>query len=374
MPTSSYYPGQPTSEESLQAITDRLAAWTAENLPRYPWRHGDDPYAVWVAVVMLQQTQVATVLPYYDRFLHRFPSVRDLASASLDEVLKAWEGLGYYARARNLRSAAVSIVKNNDGAIPQSREELLSLPGIGDYTASAILSIAFGAEIPAIDGNVRRVLCRLFAVGEDTRRKAGRRWLYAMAQRLLPAGSAGEFNQGLMEFGAAVCTARSPACDSCPLGDRCESRRLGKEKEIPCRPARRKVPQHTVTAALIWNEDGRVLLARRPANAMLGGMWEFPGGKREKDESLEECLRREIREELGLVVRVEDAAATVRHAYSHFSIILHAYHCRLVSGEPRALGCAEWRWVSWTDLGQFPISGADLKVIAAFEGPCLAEG
>jgi len=170
-----------------------------------------------------------------------------------------------------------------------------------------------------------------------------------------------------MEFGAIVCTAVRPVCGTCPVFDLCEARRLGREDDIPHRPPRRKVPQYTVTAALIWNENGRVLIAKRPLDVMLGGMWEFPGGKREEGESLEGCLRREIQEELGLVVHVEDAAATVRHAYSHFSIILHAFHCRVEGGEPAALGCAEWRWVSWPELALFPISGADQKVIAALD-------
>jgi len=164
MPTSSHYPDRLTSDENCRSITSRLMAWTAEHLPQFPWRHQDDPYAVWVAVVMLQQTQVGTMLPYYGRFLDRFPSIHDLASASLDAVLKAWEGLGYYARARNLHSAAQEIVNEHGGNLPRDRQLLLALPGIGDYTASAILSMVFGADVPALDGNVRRVLCRLFAV------------------------------------------------------------------------------------------------------------------------------------------------------------------------------------------------------------------
>ena len=354
-----------TDQKQFRALTQQLLAWTAEWLPDFPWRRTKDPYAIWVAVVMLQQTQVATVLPYYHHFLDRFPTLSDLAAADLDDVLKAWEGLGYYARARNLHTAACLVLERHGGQLPADREQLLALPGIGDYTAGAILSIGFGQDEPAVDGNVRRVLCRLFGVDDDLRKAATQQRLRELARRLLPPGQAGDFNQGLMQFGAVVCTARQPQCSVCSLTRLCEGHRLGRQEELPRRVPRRAVPHYEVTAAVIWNDDGRVLIAQRKAGDMLGGLWEFPGGRREPGETLAECLQREMREELDLEIAVGEPVTIVRHAYSHFRITLHAFHCRVVSGEPQALGCADFRWVQLSELARFPFSVADQKIIVA---------
>lgn len=352
---------------SYDAIAERLLAWAQEWLPDFPWQHARDPYAIWVAVVMLQQTQVATVLPYYRRFLDRFPALPDLAAADLRDVLKAWEGLGYYARARNLHATARMVMEQQGGRLPADRRQLMALPGIGEYTAGAVLSIAFGQDEPAVDGNVRRVLCRLFAVEGDLRRADARRRLWDLARRLLPSGRAGDFNQGVMHLGSVVCKARRPDCAICPLGALCEARRLGKEEQIPQRTPRRAVPHYDVTAAVIWEGNDRVLIAQREADDMLGGMWEFPGGKCEPGESLAECLRREIREELDLEIEVGERLRSVQHAYSHFRITLHAFHCRPTGGDPHALGCAAWRWVRLGELPDFPFPVADQKIIAALQ-------
>ncbi|MDH7485758.1 MAG: A/G-specific adenine glycosylase [Anaerolineae bacterium] len=359
---------QMTTPEPFAAITQRLLDWTAQSLPDFPWRRTKDPYAIWVAVVMLQQTQVATVLPYYDRFLARFPTLPDLAVAHLDDVLGIWAGLGYYARARHLLAAARLVLERHGGQLPADRQQLLALPGIGDYTAGAILSIAFGQAEPAVDGNARRVLCRLFAFDEDLRKAAAQRRLRELARRLLPPGQAGDFNQGLMHLGAVVCTPRQPDCAACPLDGLCEGQRQGRQEELPRRLSRRAVPHYQVTAAVIWNDDGRVLIAQRQAGDMLGGLWEFPGGRCEAGETLAECLQREVREELGLEIAVGEPVASVRHAYSHFRITLHAFHCRVLNGEPRALGCADVRWVLPGELPRFAFPVADQKIIAALHG------
>jgi len=351
--------------ERCHAIAQRLLAWGMEQLPDFPWRHTDDPYAIWVAVVMLQQTQVATMLPYYRHFLLRFPTLHDLASADLEDVLKIWESLGYYARARNLHASARLVIERHGGRLPADRRQLMALPGIGEYTAGAILSIAFGQDEPAVDGNVRRVLCRLFAVEGDVHRAAIQRRLWELARSLLPPGQAGDFSQGLMHLGAVVCKARQPRCALCPLEELCEARRRGLQGQFPQRRPRRSVPHYEVTAAAIWDGGGRVLIARRPADGMLGGMWEFPGGKCEPGESLAECLRREIQEELGLEIEVGERLTTVQHAYSHFHITLHAFHCRPVGGQPQTLGCSDWRWVQLSQLSDFPFPAADQQIIGA---------
>lgn len=353
------------SNDQSNNLTTRLLAWYADHRRDLPWRETRDPYHIWVAEVMLQQTQVATVIPYYRRFLARFATVQALAAASLDDVLKLWEGLGYYGRARHLHAAAGMVMSEFNGRVPDTMEAMLSLPGIGRYTAGAVLSIAGGQDVPALDGNVRRVLCRVFAVEEDVTRGAGRRRLWHLAKSLLPRGRAGDFNQALMDLGATICTPRGPVCDECPLVTDCQAHRLGREEQFPLRRPTRRPPHFEVTAGVIWNDDGRFLIAQRPLKGLLGGLWEFPGGKREPGETLEGCLRRELTEELAIAVAVGAPLTVVQHAYTHFRITLHTFHCRLVEGQPRALGCTDWRWITLDDVNRYAFSAADHKIITA---------
>lgn len=346
-------------------LTSRLLAWYADRGRDLPWRNTRNPYHIWIAEVMLQQTQVATVIPYYARFLASFPTVEALAAASLDAVLKQWEGLGYYARARHLHAAARKVVAEFDGQIPDTMEALLSLPGIGRYTAGAILSIANGQDVPAPDGNVRRVLSRVFAIGEDVSRGSGQRRLWQLAESLLPHGKAGDFNQALMDLGATICSPRAPLCEECPLAADCQAHCLGREEQFPVRSPRRSLPHYEVTAGVVWNDDGHFLIAQRPPIGLLGGLWEFPGGKRESGESLEDCLRRELAEELAIEVTVDAPLTVVQHAYTHFRITLYAFHCRLVGGQPRALGCTDWAWIRLDMVDRFAFPAADHKIITA---------
>ncbi len=352
-------------DNQLTTLTACLLAWYADQRRDLPWRQTRDPYHIWVAEVMLQQTQVATVMPYYACFLARFPTVTALAAASLDEVLKLWEGLGYYARARHLHAAARQVIAEHGGRVPDTSEELLSLPGVGRYTAGAILSIAYGQDVPALDGNVRRVLSRLFAIEEDVTRGAGRRRLQMLAEGLLLPGRAGDLNQALMDLGAMVCTPRAPQCAACPLAGDCRAHQMGQETRFPIRRPRRAVPHYEVAAGVVWRADGRFLVARRPLDGLLGGLWEFPGGKQQPGETLQGCLRRELAEELGIEVAVGELLTAVRHAYTHFRITLHAFHCRIVTGQPQALGCADWRWIDLDGVSELAFAAADHQVIAA---------
>ncbi len=349
-----------TAERNAGSLAGELLDWFAREGRDLPWRRTRDPYRIWVAETMLVQTQVATVIPYYERFVARFPDVASLAGASLDEVLKVWEGLGYYARARNLHRAAREVLERHGGHIPSHSAALRALPGVGAYVAGALLSIAFGRDEPALDGNARRVLSRLFRI----RGAAGSAALRHKAREVLPPGSAGAFNQALMDLGATVCTPRRPRCEACPVSRHCEAHRQGDEESLPERRSPRRLPHVDVTAAVIWR-DGRVLIARRPAHGLLGGLWEFPGGKQEPGETLPECLRREIREELGVEIEVGELVTSVRHAFTHYRITLHAFRCRLVDGEPQPIGCADTRWVTLAELDGFAFSAADRKVIAA---------
>ncbi|MCP4537675.1 MAG: A/G-specific adenine glycosylase [Chloroflexi bacterium] len=349
------------------AFTGQLLAWFTRHARDLPWRQDRTPYRVWVAEVMLQQTQVETVIPYYERFLIRFPTIQSLSSASLEDVLKVWEGLGYYARARNLHATAQQVVSANDGQLPDTFDDLLALPGVGRYIAGAVASIAFGRDVPAVDGNARRVLCRVFRIREDVTRSKVQRKLEVLATNLLPAGRAGVFNEALMELGATICTPRAPRCDRCPLGDLCQAHAEGVQETLPVKRPRKRVPHYDVAAAVTVRDDGRVLVAQRNVDDMLGGMWEFPGGKRESDETLPECLAREMREELDVEVDVGRVLIVVKHAYTHFRITLHAFCCGLVSGEPRCVDCAAFRWVVPDELNALPMSVADRKVAQAFQ-------
>lgn len=355
---------QPVDDLSakIRQIRPRLLAWYRHNRRELPWRGESSPYRVWISEVMLQQTQVATVIPYYHRFLERFPSLADLAAAPLGEVLKAWEGLGYYARARNLHQAAGEIVARHGGQVPQSYAELRALPGFGDYTAGAVASIAFGQPVAAVDGNVKRVLARLFALQGDLQRGAAARQLKEIAAALVDPESPGDWTQAVMELGATVCLPQAPKCLLCPLHHLCQARILGLEASLPVKPAKKSLPHYHVAAAVI-RDDNRLLIAQRPAEGMLGGLWEFPGGKQEAGETLAQCLQREILEELGLEIEVGPLITTVKHAYTHFKITLHAFCCRRLQGQPRALGVADWRWVTLAELDAFPFPRTDLKII-----------
>ena len=350
--------------ENAAAMGRKLLAWYEQQGRDLPWRRSRDPYAIWVAEAMLQQTRVETVLAYYERFLARFPTLESLAAAPLDQVLKAWEGLGYYARARNLHKAARQVVEELNGHIPPTPEALLLLPGIGRYTAAAIASIAFGHDAIALDGNLRRVLCRLFAIDDDPGRPNTQRTLEKLALAMLPPGRAGDFNQALMDLGATVCTATGPRCLVCPLVRLCQARKEGLQEVLPIRATRTHHPHRDVTAGVIWDGQGHFLITRRPLDGMLGGLWEFPGGKRRPGEALDACLRREINEELDIEIQVGDLLCAIEHSFTHFHMTLYAFDCLWLSGEPRRLGCTDLRWVTLDQLEAFAFPVADQQIIA----------
>jgi A/G-specific adenine glycosylase len=316
---------------------------------------------------------VTTVVPYYERFLGRFPTLADLAAAPLDDVLKAWEGMGYYARARNLHAAARQVMADHGGELPTNYSTLRRLPGFGDYTAGAVASIAFGERVPALDGNVKRVLARLLAISDDVTRSATARRLRAIAADLVAPDRPGDFNQALMELGATLCTPTSPRCLLCPVNEECEGLAQGINESLPFKAPRRERPHYDVTAAVIRGYDGRLLIAQRKPDAMLGGLWEFPGGKCRPGETLPDCLRREIGEELGLEIEVGPYLTTIDHGYTHFRISLHVFECRHLDGEPRALDCAAWRWVSADELGGFAFPVTDRKIIHMLDRRQAAE-
>ena len=350
--------------EDLALIGQRLLDWYEGHCRDLPWRRTRDPYAILIAEIMLQQTRVDTALAYYERFVARFPTFEALAAAPLDDVLKAWEGLGYYARARNLHKTARRVTRDLGGHLPETPEALLLLPGIGRYTAAAVASIAFGYDAVALDGNLRRVLCRLLSVDDDPGRPNTQRALEKLALVMLPPGRASEFNQALMDLGATICIPATPLCLLCPLMTHCRAQQEGLQNELPIRATRSKRPHRDVTAGVIWNGNGKLLITQRPLDGMLGGLWEFPGGKRRPGEGLAACLHREIDEELAIEIDVGELLLTVEHAFTHFYMTLYAYDCRWLSGTPQCLGCRDMRWVTLDELGDFAFPVADQRIIS----------
>ncbi len=359
-----------------RAFREALPAWFDGAQRPMPWRAAGadgrrDPYRVWLAEVMLQQTRVETAIPYFERFTAAYPTVEALATAPLDEVLKAWEGLGYYSRARNLHRAAQAVAREHGGRVPATREAFAALPGVGPYTEAAVLSLAYGVPLAVLDGNVIRVLARVFAVEHDARAGATRAALQRLADRLLDADEPGRWNESVMELGATVCTPRAPACGRCPLAGVCAARAAGRPEAYPVVSPRQAVPHHTVVVGLLADDAGRLFIQRRPESAMLGGLWEFPGGKAEPGESPADALVRELREELGVAVVPGAPVAVVEHAYSHFRITLHALRCRLTGGTPTtALPTA---WASLDELeAVYAMPRANRHVVAALRAAATA--
>jgi len=307
---------------------------------------------------MLQQTRVETVRPYYERWLTRFPTVQALAEAPLDEVLKAWEGLGYYSRARNFHAAVRRVAEQHGGRVPGETEAFRALPGVGRYTAGAVMSIAFGRAEPVVDGNVRRVFARWMddpAPAEDA--------LWRMAAALVPGERPGDVNQALMELGATVCTPRNPRCGACPVREWCAARAAGTQNERPAPKKAGPLP-HEDTAVPVIQRGGEVLLVRRPVSARLGGMWAFPQAVRAESEPVAAAAVRAAREGLGMEIDVGAPVAVVQHTFTHVRATYHALRCTPRQGEPRPVGYDAIAWVPWDRIGDYALPVAQKRIAA----------
>lgn len=327
-----------------------------------PWRGCDNAYYIWVSEVMLQQTQVDQVKPYFEHFTKKFPTVYDLAEADQQAVLKVWEGLGYYSRARHLHHAAKTVVEEFDGAVPSTWDEIISLKGVGPYTASAVLSIAYDKPYAVLDGNVTRTLSRLYGIDKNVRDTSTKNTIQEYADELLDKEHPGRFNQALMELGALVCTPSEPDCGACPFQSDCIAYKTLKTDEIPYKSAAKKKPHHNIAVGIIVNEGQQVLIAHRPEDAMLGGLWEFPGGKQEDGESLKEAAARELKEELGVDVQINQDFMTLKHTYSHFKITLHAFLCEMSGGKPKPNTSQQIKWVDIKQLEEYPFPKANRRL------------
>jgi A/G-specific adenine glycosylase len=355
-------------------------AWYTAARRDLPWRRSRDPYVIWVSEVMLQQTQVKTVTPYFERFIERFPSIDRLASADLSAVLKTWEGLGYYSRARNLHRAAQMVSDGCKGRLPDDWDALRALPGIGDYIAAAVLSIAFGQPYAVVDGNVKRVLARLWCLNTPVNQSGGHRIYGGLAQQLLATRSPGDSNQAMMELGALVCTPRQPACNLCPLTDYCRAFQKGATARYPCKVTKAAVPVHYAVAGVLFKNQ-HILILQRPAQGLLGGLWEFPNGPVPALDSASgpasdlvsgpaADLAGHIKAQVNLDVDVGPQVTLVRHTYSHFKLRLAVYLCRWRGGRVRLNGPAAFQWVRPDQLARYALHRAVQKALPSIEPLC----
>lgn len=340
-----------------------LLSWFDHAKRDLPWRSERDPYRVWISEIMLQQTRVDQATPYFLRFVERFPDIESLASASIDDVLLAWEGLGYYSRARNMHRTAQIVREERAGYLPETPTELQTLPGIGPYTAAAVSSIAFDHPHAVVDGNVIRVLSRVFEIEADAKSSEMRRQAQAIGAALIPPAAPGAFNEAVMELGALICTPAAPRCDQCPLARICGARARDAQEIYPRKTKKPPVPHYDVAVALLL-DGSRIMIQRRPEDSMLGGMWEFPGGKREPGESIEQTCLREVREETGLEVDIRERLCLVKHAYSHFRITLHAFLCEITVPAAGSDDHVQ-KWVDVAELDRIAFPRANRRVLEA---------
>ena len=348
---------------SARALRKRLLDWYDAEKRDLPWRRSRDPFELWVSGTLLQQTRVDAVIPYYERFLERFPDVFALASADLEDVYGVWEGLGYYSRARNLKRAAAQVVDRFGGELPDDSDALRQLPGIGRYTAGALASIAFDRPEPVVDGNVARVLTRLLGIREDIRDRAVSESLWRHATTLASGPRPGDLNQALMELGATRCTKHSPACAGCPLGRRCDARKVGDAASLPIKAAKR--PATPVLATAIWLErNHKVLVIQRRSQGLLGGLWELPGGECREDEAPSQALERSLRENLRLEAREVQRVGEVRHVFSHRKLSLFVFRGRPAPGRVQRFDVEAHRWVAPNALASLPCGGPTRKALA----------
>ncbi len=372
------------TEKDYPSFQRALLDWFETYQREMPWRNTHEPYYIWASEVMLQQTQVKKVLEYYSKFINRFPTIQHLAEAELQDVLKTWEGLGYYARARNFHKAAQIVVRELDGQIPNDYDIFRKLPGVGDYSAAAVQSIVFNAPYAAVDGNVKRVLARLFLLKIPINDSALTKQFQVYADKLLERRAAGIFNQAMMELGATVCKAQSPTCIVCPVHSFCKAFQSARQNEVPVRKPTKPIPEYhiavgviqKVRAELIQPEgfvvepgvenaraDSEILIIQRPLDGLLGGLWEFPGGRIAEGENAEEACTRHIAEVVNLSVTNPKHLTRVKHTYTHFKIIVEVFQCEYQAGEVVLNGPLDAKWMRIEDIAQYPFSRVNHKFI-----------
>jgi A/G-specific adenine glycosylase len=351
------------------ALSQALLDWYGESGRDLPWRRTRDAYAIWISEIMLQQTQVKTVLPYYDRWMQQFPTIDILAATDLQTVLKAWEGLGYYARARNLHRAAQTIVAEFNGQFPAVYDLAIQLPGIGRTTAGGILSAAFNHPLPIMDGNVKRVLARL--IGLEVPPSKALNQLWEISAELVPADRGRDFNQAFMDLGATVCTPQNPACLNCPWQLACAAYRQGRQAELPITERKAPLPHKTIAVVVIWNDRGEILINQRPETGLLGGLWEFPSVEVAKGRSTPNALKTQIPPTFGVNFHLQTALLQVEHTYTHFKATFQVYRGELVSESIDATVAKKWEAVD--RLSDYPFPKSHWKIIEAIRASADAQ-
>jgi len=342
---------------SYKSFSRDLINWYDGSKRDLPWRRTRDPYKIWVSEIMLQQTTVNTVIGFYGRFIKAFPTMKALAKAPLQTVLKQWQGLGYYNRARNLHRSAVRLMQEHRGVLPRDPEVLRAFPGFGPYTTGSVLSIAYDIPLTIIDANIRRVGMRLLALPGEANTKQDP-VIKEFLLKILPLKRAGDFNQALMELGARVCASKYPSCTACPVAGYCRANRLDLQKKIPI--SKKKIVTDIQAVLAIIKKNDRYFIQQRPEKGLLAGLWEFPGGKIESGESESKALARELKEELGLQLRSARFLFRLKHFYTQFRVELSVFACS-IKGEPTI--DAAHLWVSYKDLSKYPMPSANGKII-----------
>jgi A/G-specific adenine glycosylase len=344
-------------------LQELLLTWYEKNKRDLPWRRTRDPYAIWISETMLQQTLVATAIGYWERWLVAFPTVNDLANAPLESVLKQWQGLGYYARARNLHKAAIVIRDTHNGIFPTNFDDVLALPGVGRYTAGAVCSIALGQDTPIVDANMIRVLCRLYAINGDPKSPSVQKILWEKAEELLPRGQSREFNQAMMELGALVC-GKSPVCKECPLSSVCAAFERGEVALYPMFAPKKAFTEHTDVSTIVSNASGEFLLVQRFPDGLWGGLWEFPRVTMRDEEDVVETARRAILETVGGNVATQgDICGKVKHGVTTHKITLLAVEAQILPGDLRAIGCQAFVWASLEQISAYALSSPQAKLL-----------
>ena len=367
--------------DSPQDIQNSLLEWFRKN-GRYwiPWKLKKDgsvprsgesisPYGIWIAEVMLQQTQLKVVIPYWKKWMKVFPTLSCLAEADLENLLMIWQGLGYYSRAKRIHQSSKILVefvgKNRDqdpDSWPNQIDKWMSLPGIGRSTAGSIISSAFDLPTPILDGNVKRILSRLLAIERKSIKDERKLWEFSslLIERLSPR----DFNQALMDLGAIICTPKKPSCSSCPLQNFCVAYTKYDPEDFPKKEMTKIKPLQEIGIGLVFNQKGELLIDQRLESSSMGGMWEFPGGKKIPNESIETTIERELKEELGIVVNVGEKLLSFEHAYTHKKLYFTVHICAWISGQPKPLASQKLLWVSPDRLFDFPFPAANTKIIS----------
>lgn len=339
----------------------KLLRWFNANQRSMPWRETKDPYKIWLSEVMLQQTQVDTVIPYYNRFIEQYPDPESLASAQDDDVLKLWEGLGYYRRCHNFIQAVRDVNTHYGGKVPDEPERFKQLPGVGDYTTAAVMSIAYNHVLPVVDGNVIRVITRFYTISDDVGKAATKKSILDRMTRLIPENTPGDFNQAVMELGAIVCTPKNPRCEECPVSEYCGAFQTQTTALYPVISKKQKIPEYQVILGLIMRA-GKFLIQRRPDIGHLAGLWELPGGKIFENETPEQTLNRKCREELDLQIQVHEKLATASHVYSHFKIHVSVFLCDAGDQKERPLKNQMLKWISSEEIASYAFPSVNHKL------------